>query len=42
VCSSAGGVLAVVSIAIIPYALGQSRLAAFAVVAGFVGGYVLS
>lgn len=39
----AGGVLAVVSISIIPYAFAQvSRLVAFAVVAGFVGGYLLS
>jgi zinc transporter, ZIP family len=40
---AAGGVLAVVSIAIIPYAFAEvSRLVAFAVVAGFVGGYLLS
>jgi zinc transporter, ZIP family len=40
---AAGGVLAVVSIAIIPYAFAEvSRLVAFAVVAGFVAGYLLS
>lgn len=40
---AAGGVLAVVSISIIPYAFAEvSRLVAFAVVAGFVGGYLLS
>ena len=40
---AAGGVLAVVSIAIVPYAFAEvSRLVAFAVVAGFVGGYLLS
>lgn len=40
---AAGAVLAVVSISIIPYAFDEvSRLVAFAVVAGFVGGYLLS
>lgn len=40
---AAGAVLAVVSISIIPYAFAEvSRLVAFAVVAGFVGGYLLS
>lgn len=40
---AAGGVLAVVSISIIPYAFAEvSRLVAFAVVTGFVGGYLLS
>ena len=40
---AAGAVLAVVSIAIIPYAFAAvSRLVAFAVVAGFVCGYLLS
>lgn len=40
---AAGGVLAVVSISIIPYAFAEvSRLVAFAVAAGFVGGYLLS
>jgi hypothetical protein len=40
---AAGGVLAVVSISIIPYAFAEvSRLVALAVVAGFVGGHLLS
>ncbi len=40
---AAGAVLAVVSISIIPYAFSEvSRLVAFAVAAGFVGGYLLS
>lgn len=40
---AAGGVLAVVSISIIPYAFAEvSREVALAVVAGFVGGYLLS
>ena len=40
---AAGAVLAVVSISIIPYAFAEvNRLVAFAVVAGFVGGYLLS
>lgn len=40
---AAGGMLAVVSISIIPYAFAEvSRMVAVAVVAGFVGGYLLS
>jgi zinc transporter, ZIP family len=40
---AAGGVLAVVSISIVPHAFAEvSRLVAFAVVVGFVGGYLLS
>ena len=40
---AAGAVLAVVSIAIIPYAFKEvSSLAATATVAGFIGGYLLS
>lgn len=40
---AAGGVLTVVSISIIPYVFAEaSRLVAFAVVGGFVGGYLLS
>ncbi len=40
---AAGAVLAVISISIIPYAFAQvSRRVAFAAVAGFVGGYLLS
>ena len=40
---AAGAVLAVVSISIVPYAFAEvNGLVAFAVVAGFVGGYLLS
>lgn len=40
---AAGAVLAVVSISVIPYAFAEvSRAVAFAVAAGFVGGYLLS
>ncbi|MGH9024255.1 MAG: hypothetical protein ACRDV9_14355 [Acidimicrobiia bacterium] len=40
---AAGGVLAVVSISIVPYAFAEvSRLVAFAIAAGFVAGYLLS